>query len=83
MDKYYPNAKLIVHYTPGLYEIYKDNPKILFENDESYPESINAKNLCLDTAHMWLSGVHDINKIYETAKKAKLIHFNGLKADSK
>lgn len=83
MNKFYPKAKLILHYTPGLYEKYKNNPKILFENEEEYPESVNAENLCFDTAHAWLSGIHDIDRILELAKRAKLIHFNGLKRDSK
>ena len=74
---------MILHYTPGLYEKYKNNPKILFENEEEYPESVNVDNLCLDTAHAWLSGIHDLDKIYELAQKAKLIHFNGLKENSK
>ena len=83
MSKFYPKAKLILHYTPGLYEKYKDNPRILFENVEEYPESINANNLCFDTAHYWLSGERDMQKMYDLAKKAKLIHFNGLKDNSK
>lgn len=83
MNKFYPKAKLILHYTPGLYEKYKNNSKILFENVEEYPESVNVDNLCLDTAHAWLSGIHDLNEIYELAKKAKLIHLNGLRENSK
>ena len=74
---------MILHYTPGLYEKYKNNPKILFENEEEYPESVNVDNLCFDTAHAWLSGIHDLDKIYDFGQKAKLIHFNGLRENSK
>jgi sugar phosphate isomerase/epimerase len=44
---------------------------------------VNAKNLCLDTAHVWLSGDKNVDHIYELAKRAKLIHFNGLKGETK
>lgn len=49
MNKYFPNAKLIVHYNPQVYELYKDNPKVLFENVPEY--SIPPSKLCYDTAH--------------------------------
>ena len=54
----------------------------MFENVEEYPDSINADNLCLDTAHAFAIG-KNLEEIYELAKKAKLIHFNGVKSDKK
>lgn len=53
--------------------MYKDNPYILFENVEEYPESSDLTHqLCYDTAHET-----NFDNLLEHAKNAEIIHLNG------
>lgn len=69
---------MIIHYSNTAYELYKNNPLVLFENTiYTKNEDIN-KISCFDTAHYYF-----INKTLPTVNDFwKCVHLNGLDKDS-